>query len=345
MASHFALFVDLENCGGKKSMLMDVIERVKIRGDILIGKVYGYTDSYSDLKEILLSNTFAVVPSLRFGRNQKNSLDIQLVIDALDVAYTNPLIDSFCIVSGDSDYVPLVGKLKTMGKFVLGISRSEAASGVFMNACSEFQFLESVASGKERAQGQEIEALTLADVNDLIVTILKESDSGEMLASEVKSVLLRLRPNFSEKSVGFSTFGKLIDPLADKIAVSAAFIYLTGEGLCPAWITILIISREFLVTGLRQIAQDHGVIIPAGTSGKWKTAFQLAFCIACLLALTWTHTPEYLPSIADRLAALCLWHGSGASNLLYQVTLWGSVILTVYSGAVYCAGARKFLQR
>lgn len=134
-----------------------------------------------------------------------------------------------------------------------------------------------------------------------------------------------------------TTFGKLIDPLADKIAVSAAFIYLTGEGLCPAWITILIISREFLVTGLRQIAQDHGVIIPAGTSGKWKTAFQLAFCIACLLALTWTHTPEYLPSITDRLAALCLWHGSGASNLLYQVTLWGSVILTVYSGAVYCA--------
>ena len=67
--------------------------------------------------------------------------------------------------------------------------------------------------------------------------------------------------------------------------------------------------------------------------------------IACLLALTWTHTPEYLPSITDRLAALCLWNGSGASNLLYQVTLWGSVILTVYSGAVYCAGARKFLQR
>lgn len=132
---------------------------------------------------------------------------------------------------------------------------------------------------------------------------------------------------------------------ADKIAVSAAFIYLTGVGLCPVWVTILIISREFLVTGLRQIAQDHGVIIPAGTSGKWKTAFQLAFCIASLLALTWTHTPEYLPSFLDQLAALCLWHGSGASNFLYQFTLWGSIILTVYSGAVYCVGARKFLQR
>ena len=216
MALHFALFVDLENCGGKKSMLMDVIERVKIRGDILIGKVYGYTDSFSDLKETLLSNTFAVVPSLRFGRNQKNSMDIQLVIDALDVAYKNELIDSFCIVSGDSDYVPLVGKLKSMGKFVLGISRSEAASSVFMSACSEFQFLESVASGKERVQSAVSEALTLEDVNDLIVTILRESDGGEMLASEAKGVLLRLRPNFSEKSVGFSTFGKLLTRLSQQ---------------------------------------------------------------------------------------------------------------------------------
>ena len=216
MAAHFALFVDLENCGGKKSMLMDVIERVKIRGDILIGKVYGYTDSYSDLKETLLSNTFTVVPSLRYGRNQKNSLDIQLVIDALDVAFRNELIDSFCIVSGDSDYVPLVGKLKSMGKFVLGISRSEAASNVFMNACSEFQFLESVASGKERPAAAVGEALTLQDVNDLIVTILEDNGSGEMLASEVKGVLLRLRPNFSEKSVGFSTFGKLLTRLSQQ---------------------------------------------------------------------------------------------------------------------------------
>ena len=216
MASHFALFVDLENCGGKKSMLMDVIERVKIRGDILIGKVYGYTDSYSDLKETLLSNTFTVVPSLRYGRNQKNNSDIQLVIDALDVAYRNELIDSFCIVSGDSDYVPLVGKLKSMGKFVLGISRSEAATNVFMSACSEFQFLESVASGKERSVSEVSDALTLSDVNDLIVTILRESEGGEMLASEVKSVLLRLRPNFSEKSVGFSTFGKMLAKLAEQ---------------------------------------------------------------------------------------------------------------------------------
>ena len=133
-ASKFALFVDLENCGAKVSTLLNVLEKVKIRGDILLGKVYGYTDRYSDLKEVLLSNTFTVVPSLRYGISQKNNADILLVIDALEVAYTNPLIDSFCIVSGDSDYTPLVGRLKSMGKFVLGISRSEAASTIFINA-------------------------------------------------------------------------------------------------------------------------------------------------------------------------------------------------------------------
>ena len=146
--SNFAVFVDLENAGGKEAMLRYIIEKVKIRGDILLGKVYGYTDRYSDLKQVLLSNTFNVVPSLRYGKNQKNNLDIQLVIDAMEVAYVNPLIDSFCIVSGDSDYTPLVGKLKSMGKFVLGISRSEAASNIFINACNEFVFLENVAANK-----------------------------------------------------------------------------------------------------------------------------------------------------------------------------------------------------
>ena len=215
-SAKFAVFVDLENCGAKVDTLNNILEKVKIRGDILFGKVYGYTDRFSDLKEILLSNTFVVVPSLRYGAAQKNNADIQLVIDALKTAYSNPLIDSFCIVSGDSDYVPLVGKLKSMGKFVLGISRSEAASNVFMNACSEFQFLESVASGKERPAATVGEALTLKDVNDLIVTILEDNGSGEMLASEVKGVLLRLRPNFSERSVGFSTFGKLLARLAQQ---------------------------------------------------------------------------------------------------------------------------------
>ncbi|MDR1569997.1 MAG: NYN domain-containing protein [Oscillospiraceae bacterium] len=210
-ANHFAIFVDLENCGAKAATLNYIIERVKIRGDILLGRVYGYTDRYADLKELLLSNTFNVVPSLRFGHHQKNNLDIQLVIDALEVAYTNQLIDSFCIVSGDSDYTPLVGKLKTMGKFVLGISRSEVASGVFISACNEFLFLETVTSKKQQppTNGTE-EPIADADLAKLIETVLEEAEEDEMYASELKSTLLRLRPDFSEKAFGCASFGKLL---------------------------------------------------------------------------------------------------------------------------------------
>jgi uncharacterized LabA/DUF88 family protein len=220
-AAHYAIFVDLENCGAKVATLNTIIEKVKIRGDILLGKVYGYTDQYADLKEVLLSNTFTVVPSLRFGRSQKNNLDIQLVIDALDVAYKNELIDSFCIVSGDSDYTPLVGKLKSMGKFVLGISRSEAASGIFINACNEFQFLESVTHIKASSpnKGGVDDSLTDAEVNKLIQTILEERvDDGEILASELKNVLLRLRPEFNEKSLGYSSFSKMLAGLEQQFS-------------------------------------------------------------------------------------------------------------------------------
>ena len=210
--SNFAVFVDLENAGGKESMLRSIIEKVKIRGDILLGKVYGYTDRYSDLKPVLLSNTFQVVPSLRYGKNQKNNLDITLVIDAMEVAYTNPLIDSFCIVSGDSDYTPLVGRLKSMGKFVLGISRSEAASGIFINACNEFVFLENVAAQQPKKKNRGAQQAD-GDLNELIAqveTIVEDQEQQQMYASELKDTLMRLRSDFSEKSYGCSTFGKLI---------------------------------------------------------------------------------------------------------------------------------------
>ena len=213
--------MDLENCGAKAPTLNSILDKVKIRGDILLGKVYGYTDRFSDLKEVLLSNTFTVVPSIRYGYAQKNNADIMLVIDALEVAYTNPLIDSFCIVSGDSDYTPLVGRLKSMGKFVLGISRSEVASSIFINACNEFQFLETVSSSVSRNGKRSIrkpakdEPLDAAGLNKLLEGILSEqTDEDDMYASELKGVLLRLRPDFNEKAFGCASFGKLLNKLA-----------------------------------------------------------------------------------------------------------------------------------
>jgi len=259
----FALFVDLENCGAKVPTFLNVLEKVKIRGDVLLGKVYGYTDQYAGLKEVLLSNTFTVVPSLRHGISQKNNADILLVIDALEVAYTNPLIDSFCIVSGDSDYTPLVGKLKSMGKFVLGISRSEAASTIFINACNEFQFLENVGgrirkpvSKKKNSAPEEKEPLDEAELNKLIESILDEqTDNDELYASELKGIILRLRPDFNEKAFGCSTFGKLLDKLTQTYG------------------NLSVRSDNFnVMVSLRQAAKNGGA--PKLTKDNWVQAFR-----------------------------------------------------------------------
>ena len=243
--------------------LKSILEKVKIRGDILLGKVYGYTDKFDDLKEVLLSNTFTVVPSLRYGISQKNNADIQLVIDALEVAYKNELIDSFCIVSGDSDYTPLVGRLKSMGKFVLGISRSEAASNIFINACNEFQFLESVGKrnvektrSRQKSTYSNEELADESELNKLLINVLEEqSGSDEIYASELKGTLLRLRPDFNEKAYGCATFYKLLTKL------SARF----GD--------LRVRNDNFdVMVGLNN-SGDSPDAIPQLTRDNWKEAF------------------------------------------------------------------------
>lgn len=210
---------------------------------------------------MLLSNTFTVVPSLRYGISQKNNADIQLVIDALEVAYKNDLIDSFCIVSGDSDYTPLVGRLKSMGKFVLGISRSEAASNVFINACNEFQFLESVGKRnvekprKQKTSTATEEGADESELNKLLTTVLEEQDQDEMYASELKETLLRLRPDFNEKAYGCATFYKLLIKLANRF----------GD------LRVRNVNYNVMV-GLTN-AGDNGETIPQLTRENWKEAF------------------------------------------------------------------------
>ncbi len=263
--SKYAVFVDLENCGAKAATLNSILEKVKMRGDILLGRVYGYTDRFSALKEILLSNTFTVVPSIRYGIAQKNNADIQLVVDALEVAYTNQLIDSFCIVSGDSDYTPLVGRLKSMGKFVLGISRSEAASNIFINACNEFQFLESMGGHtaaptrgkKKRSSDSSEEQVDLAELNKLLCSALEEQpDKEEMYASELKGILIRLRPDFNEKTYGCPTFYKLLQKLSSKFGD----LHVTNDNF----------NVMVSLMGRAESADDSAVQL---TRDNWKEAF------------------------------------------------------------------------
>lgn len=135
--------------------------------------------------------------------------------------------------------------------------------------------------------------------------------------------------------------GKLMDPLADKILVSAAFIFFTEKNLCPVWVTALIIAREFLVTGLRQIALESGQILAADWLGKWKTGFQLCFCITGLVWLTLAEKP-YATGIIAFLRHLSRPLANG--GWLLPASLWVAVALTLISGWNYVLSSRHLLR-
>lgn len=135
--------------------------------------------------------------------------------------------------------------------------------------------------------------------------------------------------------------GKLMDPLADKILVSAAFVFFTEKGLCPVWVTALIIGREFLVTGLRQIAIEAGQVLAADRLGKWKTTFQLAYLITGLIWLTGQKAQEFFPMVEPlKHLARPSWEG----GWLQPVFLWAAVALTVISGWNYVWSGRGLLR-
>jgi len=131
--------------------------------------------------------------------------------------------------------------------------------------------------------------------------------------------------------------GKLLDPLADKILVCAAFVFMSVLDFAPVWVTALIIGREFLVTGLRQIAVEAGQVLAADRLGKWKTTFQLIFIIAslvqlCCLALT--DASPFMQFVTGLTAR---------DGLIIMPSLWISVALTVISGGNYLWSGRKLL--
>jgi len=138
-----------------------------------------------------------------------------------------------------------------------------------------------------------------------------------------------------------TTLGKLLDPLADKLLVSGALISLVELNLAPAWMTFVIVAREFAITGLRGIASEEGLTIPAGTIGKWKMGFQVA-AISCLILgprldywlYDWTHREIFHFFIQLNRPYTFFW---GMGVLL----LWGAVILAIWSAISYFHGFWK----
>lgn len=131
--------------------------------------------------------------------------------------------------------------------------------------------------------------------------------------------------------------GKLLDPLADKILVCAAFVAMSKFGLAPVWATALIIGREFFVTGLRQIAIEAGQVLAADRLGKWKTTFQLTFVIAALVWLCLNQITNLSPLLTP------LKQLTSPESWLLPTTLWIAVALTVISGANYLWHGRNLI--
>lgn len=132
--------------------------------------------------------------------------------------------------------------------------------------------------------------------------------------------------------------GKLMDPLADKILVGSAYVYLSAEGYCPVWITVMILAREFLVTGLRQIAVEAGQVLAADRLGKWKTGLQLTFCITCLVWFAIKSLETGNPVVA------LLHYLSRPDGWLQPVSMWLALVLTLLSGWNYVWASRDLLR-
>ena len=142
---------------------------------------------------------------------------------------------------------------------------------------------------------------------------------------------------FARKLNLVTSLGKLLDPIADKVLTASAFIFLCAheQRFCPAWTVVVILAREFLVTGLRQIAVEKGKVIAADWSGKWKTVFQIGFCIT---ALVWL----FLESLGQEEFFLAQLARPG--SLLMPTFLWLSLALTVISGLQYVWNSRDVLR-
>ncbi|NYE63511.1 uncharacterized protein (TIGR00288 family) [Duganella sp. 1224] len=238
-----ALFCDFENvalgvrdANYDKFDIKPVLERLLLKGSIVVKKAYCDWDRYKSFKASMHEANFELIEIPHVRQSGKNSADIRMVVDALDLCYTKSHVDTFVIISGDSDFSPLVSKLRENAKKVIGVGVKQSTSDLLVANCDEFIFYddlvresrrvkrEASADNKtqvkrtpeeERARREEMEkrrnqAVEIA-VNTFEALVLERGDSGKIWASVLKEAIKRRKPDFSESYYGFRTFGNLIE--------------------------------------------------------------------------------------------------------------------------------------
>lgn len=220
--SSLAVFVDFENLAlGFQNRhgrfdIKRVLQRLVEKGKIIVKKGYADWSRYSDYKRQLHESGLELIEIPRRAMTGKNSADIRLCVDAMDLCYSKVHIDTFVIVSGDSDFSPLVSKLKENGKRVIGLAMRKSTSELLMNACDEFIFYEDIEqteAPESPVPGMQLTGEKQAVFRLLLDTLvaLRREDSGPIYSSMIKDTMKRKQPSFVESAYGYRIFSELLE--------------------------------------------------------------------------------------------------------------------------------------
>jgi uncharacterized protein (TIGR00288 family) len=242
--SNLALFCDFENIAlGVRDARFDkfdisrILERLLLKGSIVVKKAYCDWERYKEFKPPMHYAGFELIEIPHVKQSGKNSADIRMVVDALDLCYTKAHVDTFVIISGDSDFSPLVSKLRENNKDVIGVGVKNSTSDLLIASCDEFIYYDDLvreqvkprraarkkASGADAAHGtgddKKQEALDLV-LSTLEALVAVRGVEEKIWGSMVKQALKRQRPGFNENYYGFRSFNNLLEEAAKRRLLS-----------------------------------------------------------------------------------------------------------------------------
>jgi len=240
-----ALFCDFENIAlgvrdaqYEKFDIRPVLERLLAKGSIVVKKAYCDWDRYKAFKAAMHEANFELIEIPHVRQSGKNSADIRMVVDALDLCYTKAHVDTFVIISGDSDFSPLVSKLRENAKKVIGVGVKQSCSDLLITNCDEFIYYDDLVRDREanrggqrrerekrspeeearRSQKQEERKAKAVDIVSatFVDLIADRGESERIWASVLKEVVKRRNPGFNESYYGFRSFGNLLEEAASR---------------------------------------------------------------------------------------------------------------------------------
>ena len=219
-----ALFIDFENIAigikeakHKQFEIGLVLERLVEKGNIMVKRAYADWGRYADYKRPLHEAAIELIDIPQKRISGKNSADIRLAVDAMDMAFSKEHLDTFVIVSGDSDFSPLVSKLRENNKEVIGLGVKNTVSELLVDNCDEFIYYEDLIRAPKKPPvisglpEKKAEAFDL--LGDSIQALMRENKEV-LWGSMVKQTMIRKRPSFNEGYYGYKTFSRMLEDAA-----------------------------------------------------------------------------------------------------------------------------------